>query len=65
MILQILDLSERVTRILSKGTKYSAGRHALNWGGKDDGGQPVAGGVCFVQLRASDHLYTQKILMPR
>jgi len=34
------------------GTR-EAGRHAVHWDGRDDGGQKVAGGVYFYRLKAT------------
>ena len=61
--LEILDISGRLTRVLSSGVKYAAGRRSLTWDGHDDTGRPVASGVYFVRLQAGWQRDTQKILM--
>jgi hypothetical protein len=63
--LEILDVSGRLTRVLSTGVKYPAGRHALIWDGHDETGRPVASGIYFVRLRAGRQSGMQKILMVR
>ena len=49
--LRIYHASGRLVRTLLSGTRV-AGRHAVHWDGRDDGGEKVAGGVYFYQLRA-------------
>jgi hypothetical protein len=63
--LEILDISGRLTRALSSGTEYPAGRHSLGWDGTNRTGQRVASGVYFVRFRAGEHQGMRRIVMLR
>jgi len=43
----------------------SAGRHTINWDGKDDRGQEVASGVYFYRIKAGEFTSTKKLLLLR
>jgi hypothetical protein len=54
--LSIIDVSGRVRRQLFSG-RMGAGRHEIDWDGRDDQGHRVASGVYFVRARSplGDH----------
>jgi hypothetical protein len=49
--LEVYDVTGARVRTLARGA-HAAGRHTVNWDGRDDAGRPVRGGVYFVRLRA-------------
>jgi len=49
--LRIYNLEGRLVRTLMQG-ELGSGRHELRWGGLDDAGRKVAGGIYFYGLRA-------------
>jgi hypothetical protein len=49
--LVVYDASGRQTRLIADRT-FDAGRHAVNWDGLDDRGNPVASGVYWIRLEA-------------
>jgi DNA/RNA endonuclease YhcR with UshA esterase domain len=42
---------------------YEAGRHIVNWDGRDDLGRVVPSGVYLYRLKAGDYLVTKRMLM--
>jgi hypothetical protein len=56
--LEIFDAAGRRVATLARGG-FAAGRHAVIWRGRDDGGRPVRSGVYFLRL-SGPHLATQK-----
>lgn len=59
--LAIHDLNGRVVRQLVRGDQRSAGAHRVQWDGKDDLGQPVAGGIYFSRIQAGSYTATAKM----
>lgn len=42
---------------------YEAGRHIVNWDGRDDLGRVVPSGIYFYRLKAGDFMVTKRMLM--
>ena len=60
--LQIYDVSGRLVRTLVKGYEPSGSRTVV-WDGRDDAGQPVAGGIYFSRMTADEFSSTAKMIM--
>lgn len=56
------DLTGQRVVTLSNGW-MTAGRHQLQWNGRDAAGQPLASGTVLVRLRAGSTTLTQKLLL--
>lgn len=50
--LRIYDVAGRLVRTLVDGEPKTAGRHEVEWNGRDDRGVPVAAGVYFARVEA-------------
>lgn len=61
--LAIYDLRGRLVQSVVAGRHLDAGRHRMQWGGRDDAGQIVASGVYLVRLRTADGEQTQRITL--
>jgi len=53
--LRIYDVQGRLTRSIPR-EKKAAGRHAVNWDGRNEGGRLCSPGIYFVELEAGDRL---------
>ena len=62
--LEIYALDGSVIRTLLDGDQ-PAGRHALQWDGRDDAGQRMASGIYFYQLSASEGNPTGRLILTR
>ncbi len=60
--LKIYNARGQLVRTIASGL-FSAGRHTLEWDGKNEGGAALASGVYFCCLTADSKSYTQKILL--
>ncbi|MBN2564362.1 MAG: nuclear transport factor 2 family protein [Candidatus Eisenbacteria bacterium] len=60
--LQIYDVSGRLVRTLVDGYEPSGTRTVI-WDGKDDEGQPVAGGIYFSRMKAPEFSDTTKMIL--
>jgi hypothetical protein len=49
--LRVFDVHGRLVRTLADGP-FAAGRHDLEWNGRDDAGHPAPAGVFFVRLES-------------
>jgi len=58
------DVSGRLVRVLKDG-QFSQGANEIVWNGKDDHGQDVASGVCFVRLVTEEHQESKKVVLIR
>jgi hypothetical protein len=59
------DIAGRIVRRMDAGALPS-GRHALEWDGRDDGGQAVHTGLYLVRLRAGDRMLgTRRLVIER
>lgn len=54
-------LGQEVTNLIDE--TQTAGVHAVTWDGRDQSGKPVASGVYFYRLKASDQSETKKMLL--
>lgn len=63
--LDLVDLSGRHVRTLRDREHLGAGRHAVVWDGRDDGGAPVASGSYVVRLRAGRQTSTARVTLIR
>ena len=61
---KIYDAQGRWINTLLAGAQ-AAGRHALNWDGRDHSGALVANGIYFCRLHAGGQLLTRKLLLAR
>ena len=62
--LAIFDVNGRQVRVVADGP-MSAGRHALMWDGRDEGGSHLAAGAYFIHLEAGSDRVTRKIVSVR
>ena len=62
MSLRIHDVTGQLVRQLVAG-EQPAGRHQVEWDGRNDRGKRVASGVYFCELRAGDDLAVQRMLL--
>jgi len=60
--LRLFDVAGRQVRMLASGV-YAAGTHDVRWAPREPGGDPVAPGVYFVNLRAGNVSRTQRVLV--
>jgi hypothetical protein len=58
------DLSGRAVRTLLAEEK-AAGRHAVDWDGRDDAGRTAASGIYFIRLVAGDFVASQKVVLTK
>jgi subtilisin family serine protease len=59
--LAIHDASGRRVREVASGT-FAAGRHPLDWDGRDDAGHPVAAGLYFARLESAGGVASAKLV---
>ena len=50
--LRVYDVSGRLVRSLVRSAVLEAGRHSIEWDGRDDGGAPTTAGLYFGRLEA-------------
>ena len=62
--LEVLDLQGRRVRSLVRGMQ-EAGRHHVDWDGRDESGNPVGPGVYFYRLNSERVTHTQKVAVVR
>lgn len=62
VVIRIYTLTGREVRTLVQQS-YSAGTHPVSWNGLDDGGEPVASGLYFCQLKAGPFSQSRKMLL--
>lgn len=60
--LMIFDILGRNVATLADG-EFPAGRHIINWDGRDSQGQSVASGRYYVRAKAADELRTAPVLL--
>jgi hypothetical protein len=60
--IEIYDVQGKLVRLLVSETK-SAGRHAIEWDGRDGENAVVPGGVYFYRLQTDRHEITEKIVL--
>ncbi len=61
---RVYDLHGRKVRTLVKETQ-EAGRHLLDWDGRDDRGRVLASGIYLIRLRAGDQIRSQRVTLMR
>lgn len=61
--LAVFDATGRRVRELLRGEVVAAGRRELQWDGRDDLGRPVASGVYFARMNASESLATVRMVL--
>jgi hypothetical protein len=64
VLLDIYDLTGRHVRTLLGG-QVAAGRHSVQWDGRDERGSAAASGVYFYRLMAGGYVATKKLLIIR
>jgi len=62
--LSVFDVTGRSIRALA-GETFSAGRHAVEWDGRDDRGQAAATGVYYVRMQTPGFDASQKVIVQR
>ena len=68
---QASQVTLRIFNILGKEIKtlvneqYQAGKHTVNWDGKDNLGNVVSSGIYFYQLRAGNFTQAKKMILLR
>jgi choice-of-anchor B domain-containing protein len=60
--LAVYSLDGRLVKTLASG-RQTAGRHAVTWNGRDDGGHDVASGVYVMRLEAGPSEATRKLTL--
>ena len=63
--LRIYDLEGRLIRYLVPGTQLDAGRHSVEWDGRDRRGREVSSGVYFYSLDTDEFSDTRKMVLVR
>jgi len=65
--LRMLDLTGRVARVLQDGRSGTvhAGRHSLDWDGRDDVGKLLPAGVYFASLEVQGFRINRKLVLSR
>lgn len=63
-LLEIFDATGRRVRRLFSGTE-TAGRHQIDWDGRDDGGFPVGNGLYYYHLETPRFANSRKIVLMR
>ena len=58
--LRVFDASGRLVRTLLN-SYLAAGRHVVDWDGRDDGGQSAASGVYFLRLQAGGQFLSRTV----
>ncbi|MFA6111487.1 MAG: FG-GAP-like repeat-containing protein [Candidatus Latescibacterota bacterium] len=58
---EILNLAGQRVRQVQRGN-LTAGRHELQWDGRDDAGQPVASGVYLCRARMGDQVLVRRVV---
>ena len=62
--LVVFDVSGRRIAVLADGT-WPAGRHIVDWDGRDESGRAVASGVYFYRLVAGKYIENKKMILLR
>jgi predicted outer membrane repeat protein len=60
--LGLYDVSGRLVNILARG-QWTAGMHAVEWGGIDSNGKTVSSGIYFYTLEAGNYRSIRKLIM--
>jgi len=60
--LSVFDVRGRELKILFNG-RQTAGRHEIQWDGRDGNGVSVGSGVYFVRMTADHYQKVQKLLL--
>jgi hypothetical protein len=59
----VYDLTGREVARLRNGELLNAGRHLLQWNGKDANNAPVAAGAYFYRLQAGEQIHTAEVML--
>ena len=60
---EVLDVSGRIIRRLSRGAIFAAGRSEISWDGLDDRGKHAASGVYFVRVTTPTGSASQRVVV--
>jgi hypothetical protein len=63
--LRIFDVSGRLVRALVPGAVQEAGRHAVEWDGRDDGGAATVAGLYFARIDAGGETGVRRLVRIR
>ena len=61
--LSVYDVSGRLVRTLIDGERRVAGRHEMEWDGRDDSGAPVAAGIYFARAASDGRVSSAKMAL--
>jgi len=61
--IDIFDVSGRLVRTLTSGTRCDAGRHEITWDGTDERGRGNASGVYFCRMKAGFVIQTVRLTL--
>ena len=61
--LRIFDVEGRLVRTLHAGQRFEAGRHELQWNGRDDAGRALPSGVYLCRLDADGFTQTRRMTL--
>jgi len=62
--LKVFDLGGRMVRVLADEI-YPAGRHEVSWNATDNGGNPAAAGIYFLNITAGSFSATKRMYLQR
>ncbi|MBK9471879.1 MAG: T9SS type A sorting domain-containing protein [bacterium] len=62
--IRVYDASGRLVRSLAEGTTF-AGRHRLDWDGRDDAGRRAAAGLYLIRVESGSRAATRKVVLTR
>ena len=63
--LRVFDVGGRLVRSLIAGEVQDAGRHSIEWDGRDDAGAPVVSGLYFGRLESAGQIDVRRLLRVR
>ncbi|MEM6782748.1 MAG: FlgD immunoglobulin-like domain containing protein [Bacteroidota bacterium] len=64
MRLEVVDVTGRSVLVLVEGLQ-AAGRHAVEWDGRDGQGRPVVSGVYFYRMQHGTSVTTRRMVIVR
>jgi hypothetical protein len=62
---RVYDLAGRTVRVLEAGRTLEAGRHRVEWDGRDDAGSAVGPGIYFVRVEAGREAQVRRLVRLR
>ena len=62
--LKVYDLTGRVVAVLANGS-YPTGNHEVSWNARDAAGEPVAGGIYFLNMQSGSFTDTRRLYLQK